>query len=105
MIGDLTQWASAALSRAAALLTPCGVRVALTPPAHPRASHVLDTDGGRIVGHFIVWPDGATEATILDVATEQPVYFDSAPATDLVELDARFRTFLDACVAAEKPSP
>lgn len=105
MTDDLTQWVSVARSRAAALLEPAGVRVKLTLPAHPRASHVLDVDGGRGVGQFIVWPDGATEATILDLVTEQPVYFDATPATDLSDLDARFGAFLDACVDVEKSSP
>lgn len=101
MIGDLTQWAAAARSLAVALLGP-RPRVTLTAPAHPRASYVLDIDGGRGIGQFIVWPGGATEATILDIATELPVYFDATPATDVAELDARFRAFVDACLAVEK---
>lgn len=104
MTDKLTRWASLARSRAVTMLAPAGARVTLTLPAHPRASHVLDVDGGRGIGQFIVWPDGAIEATILDIVTEQPVYFDATPATDLSELDARFLVFLDACVQAERSS-
>ena len=104
MTGNLTNWASSALSRAVGLLRAEVVRAQLTPPAHPGASHVFDIDSERGIGQFIVWPDGSTEATILNIATEAPVYFEDAPVSDLTELDVRFRAFLDAFLENEKPS-
>lgn len=84
---------------------PLGIRVVLAPRARPGTSRVLEFDGDHVLGNFEVWPDGATEATLLDIVTGQPVYFDAATAAALSELDARFLAFLDACLKAEKPSP
>jgi hypothetical protein len=105
MTEELTQWVSASYSRAVATLGPLGFRVKLAPPDRPGAGRVIEVDGEHVLGNFVVWPDGVTEGSLIDVFTEQLEFFDCPTAAGLSELDDRFLVFLDACVKAEKPGP
>ena len=73
-------------------------------PEQSSGGWVIDLDGEHVVSTFIVWPTGATEATVLDVASENRVYFDETVVDDGDALEQAFAAFLAIVIRVEGPT-
>ena len=99
-MNDVNDW----VARAAALLRSDEVwseAVAVTPPTHDRAAHVVDVDGQHVIAQFVLWPSGAFEASALTVDDGERFYFNSQPDADAHSLSKAWREFVEAITHAE----
>lgn len=90
MIGNLGDWFAQARERAHVLGLPVSVSIEATEPQHARGGRVLDLDGDRVVGQFIVWPNGAVEMSALEVETAERFLFKDATVQHVTDLDGLF---------------
>lgn len=70
-------------------------------PDHPHGGCTLNLDGTRVVGQFVVWPDGSYEAEILHIETGAPLLETQAPGADDAKVTAALAHALDVFAGTE----
>lgn len=90
MIGNIRDWFAGARERARGLGLPDSVSIEATEPRHTAGGLVVDLDGDRVVGRFIVWPNGAVELSALEVETAARILFKDATVQHVADLDHLF---------------
>lgn len=98
---NITAWCERVLRQANDLGLPSSMSARLTAADRVGAGHVLDFDGDRVIAQFIVWPNGAVEASAIAVETETEVLFRSAVVDDVAGLDSLLGELLTTVVAIE----
>lgn len=102
---DLTAWTSSTERQLRARGLAERGMIKSTSPEHPGGGHVLDVDTEHVIAQFIVWPSGATEASVVSIASGQRLFFRDAAITTMDELDAEFGDFLRAVVQLDSELP
>ena len=90
MIGSLEAWTSDAAARARHRGLVESVSVKVTIPKHAGGGFVIDFDGDRTIGQFVVWPNGALEASAVEIDTEDRFYFKNVVSAEMEELNSVF---------------
>jgi hypothetical protein len=104
MTNEMNAWVNQAHARARALAELRDAKFTTTSPTHIGGAYVIDIDGRHAIAQFVAWSGGASEATILDIGTEQRVYFRESPAST-ENLDQLYGEFLVALRRAECAVP
>jgi hypothetical protein len=101
--GDIGGWIAGAGARARLSGVPNTVAIRVTGPKHAGGGHLLDFDGERVFGQFIVWPNGSVEGSGIAVATGERAYFRDGLVNDVAELDRLLDEFVIALTKVEVP--
>lgn len=90
MIGNVSAWFESVGGRARGVGVPLSVSIKVTEPPHVRGGYVVDMDGAKAIAQFILWPNGAVEASALSVDTAERVFFKDASVQQVSDLDVEF---------------
>ncbi len=101
----LEAWAKTTPQQIRAALPNVAVKISVQPPTQPRGAYTICTDSERALGQFIVWPDGAVEATVLEVVSGQTTMVRHFRCKTHKSLNAAFSTFFRAFASSHVQHP
>jgi hypothetical protein len=96
---DLDTWVAGASPRARARL-PRSISVAVTKGKFDGQGYTIDFEGARVLGQFIVWPNGHADGLALSRDATEPRVLNSV-CTNRVELDIAFDAVLGVVMEIE----
>jgi hypothetical protein len=94
VIGDLETWAVGVVARAGRGDHEPSLKIKVTPPGHPNGGWVFDFDGNRVIAQFCVWPNGYTDVSFAEIATDAPMSIKTVVVTEMSSLNDVFDDFL-----------